>query len=159
MPHLERGTTVLEPRHRCDLSDRWGLGGIYTLTLNFQQYSDSFSSLQHAQNRAGALSLSLSIVDLKPSSKSIDFPINPWGKRVQNLIREQLHWFPNSKDHLVHVLVDGCVCYSWSLAPSRLEHRPVSLPSLWQHRKVCRHLLQRLKSPISRVHSLDLGTR
>ena len=116
-------------QHCRDLSDRWGLGGIYTLTLNFQQYSDSFSSLQHAQNRAGALSLSLSIVDLKPSSKSIDFPINPWGKRVQNLIREQLHWFPNCKEHLVHVLAGGCVCYSWSLAPSQLEHHLWSLPT------------------------------
>ena len=73
--------------------------------------------------------LSPSIVDLEPSSKSIDFPINPWEKRVQNLIREQLHWFLNSKEHLVHVLASGCVCYSWSLAPSQLEHRPWSLPT------------------------------
>jgi hypothetical protein len=30
---------------------------------------------------------------------------------------------------LVHVLADGCVCYSWSLAPSRPERRPWSLPT------------------------------
>ena len=61
LPHLKRGTAALEPRHCHDLSDRWGLGGIYTLPLSFQRYSASSSSLPHAQNRAGALSLSLTL--------------------------------------------------------------------------------------------------
>jgi hypothetical protein len=70
------------------------------------------------------------LAHLEPPSNSIDFLINPWEKRCQNSIREQLHWFPISEEHLVHVLASGCVCYSWSFAPSRLEHRPVRLPSL-----------------------------
>ena len=108
--------------------DRWGLGvyipfpfvpnGYLPLLPHF-----SMSKTEHE------LFLSPSIVDLKPSSKSIDFLINPWGKRVPNSIREQLHWFSNSKEHLVHVLASGCVCYSWSLAPSRLKHRPLNLPT------------------------------
>ena len=74
-------------------------------------------------------------------------------KRASSLI-------PNSKKHLVHVLAGGCVCYSLSLAPSRLERRPVNLPCLWQPPEVCNHLLQRVKSPlIWRVHSLDLRTK
>jgi hypothetical protein len=56
------------------------------------------------------------------------------------LIREQLHLFPISKKHLVHVLAGGCVCYSRSFALRRLERRPVSLSSLWQSREVCNHL-------------------
>jgi hypothetical protein len=73
-----------------------------------------------------------SIGDLELSSFSIDFSINPWEKKVPKVIREQIHWFPKPKEHLVHVLADGCVCYSWSFAPSRLERCPVSLPTLWQ---------------------------
>ena len=121
------GTAALKPRHCHDLSDRWGWGGIYTHPLPPQRLSSS-CRFSHAQTEK-ELSLSPSIVDLNPPSKSIDFPINPWWKRVQNSIREQVHWFPNSKEHLIHVLAGGCVCYSWSLAPSRLERRPWSLPT------------------------------
>ena len=63
-----------------DLSDRWGLGGIYTFPLPPNGNLLSSSSLQHVQNRAGALSLSHSIIDLKTPSKSIDFPIILEGK-------------------------------------------------------------------------------
>jgi hypothetical protein len=66
-----------------------------------------------------SLTLSLfSIGALELSSFPLWFPINPWEKKIPNLIREQIHWFPNSKEHLVHVLAGGCICYSWSLAPS-----------------------------------------
>ena len=57
LPHLKRGTAALEPRHCRDLSDHWGLGGIYTLPFPPQWLFFSFSSLQLAQNRKGALSL------------------------------------------------------------------------------------------------------
>ena len=77
LSHLKRGTAALEPWHCHDLSDRWGLGGIYTLPLPPRWLSASSSSLQLIQNRKEPLSLSPSIVDLEPSSKSIDFPINP----------------------------------------------------------------------------------
>ena len=119
-----RTWTVALPRLKWPL----GAGGIYTLPLPPQWLSASSSSLQLIPNRKEPLSLSLHF-DLEPSSKSIEFPINPWEKRVQNSIREQLHWFLNSKEHLVHVLASGCVCYSWSLTPSRLERRPWSLPT------------------------------
>ena len=32
VPHLERGTAALEPRHCHDLSDRWGWGGVLYLS-------------------------------------------------------------------------------------------------------------------------------
>ena len=51
------GTAALEQRHCRDSSDHWGLGGIYTLSFPPQRFSVSSFSLQHAQNRAGALSL------------------------------------------------------------------------------------------------------
>jgi hypothetical protein len=81
------------------------------------------------------------LTHLELPSNSIDFPINPWEKRWQNSIREQLHWFPILKEHLVLVLVSGCVCYSWSFAPSQLKRRLVSLPSLWQPQEVSNYLL------------------
>ena len=147
-----------------------GAWGIYIFPFLSQRYIHIdrqtnqpalfFLTSAHSKQSRSSLSLSHSIVDLKPPSISIDFSINPWGKRVHNLIREQLHWFLNSKEHLVHFLAGGCVCYSWSLAASRLERRLASLPSLWQPRKVCNHLLKLVNSPlISRVKSLDLRTR
>ena len=45
LPHLKRGTATLETRHYHDLSDRWGLWGIYTLLLSPQRLSASSSSL------------------------------------------------------------------------------------------------------------------
>ena len=45
VPHLERGTTALEPLHCHDLSEHWGLGGIYTLPLPPQWLSASSFSL------------------------------------------------------------------------------------------------------------------
>ena len=104
-----------------------GAGGIYTLTFPPQWLSTSSSSLQHAQNRAGALSPS--IIDLKPPSKSIDFPSILEGKGSKTWLESSSIDSSNSKEHLVHVLVGGCVCYSWSLAPSQLEHRLRSLPT------------------------------
>ena len=122
-------------RHCCTWREalqrlKWplGVGGIYTLPF---LPNCTLPLLPHFNTSKIEPELSLSpfIVDLKPPSKSIDFPINPWGKRIQNSIREQLHWFPNSKEHLVNVLASGCVCYSWSLAPGRLERHPWSLPT------------------------------
>ena len=36
VPHLKRGTVVVEPRHYRDLTDHWGLGGIYTFSIPLQ---------------------------------------------------------------------------------------------------------------------------
>ena len=158
LPHLKRGTATLKPRHCRDLSDRWGWGVF--IPILFLPNGSLLPLLILARPKEKMSSLSPSISDLEPSSKSIDFSINPWEKRIQNSIREQLHWFSISKEHLVHVLAGGCVCYSWSWASSWLERRPMSLSGLWQPWEVCNHLLQRVKSPlISRVHSLDLRMR
>ena len=91
----------------------------------------SSSSPSYSDQRiAVQCSLSLSSIGaLKVSSFPFYFPINPWEKKVPNSIREQIHCFPISKEHLVHVLAGGCVGYSWSLAPSRLERRPWTLPT------------------------------
>ena len=116
LPHLKRGTAALKPRHCHDLSDRWGWRVFISILFLPNGYLLSSAHSNSSKNRKWALSPSIS--DLEPSSKSMDFLINPWEKRVQNSIREQLHWFLNSKEHLVHVLANGCVCYSWSLASS-----------------------------------------
>ena len=65
LPHLKRGTAALEPRHRRDLSDRWGLGGIYTLPL---PPNGSLPLLPHSSSSKTerSLFLSPSIVDLEP---------------------------------------------------------------------------------------------
>ena len=120
------GTAALEPRHCRDLSDRWGLGGIYTLPLPPQQLSASSSSLQHAQNRVGALSPS--IVDLKPPSKSIDFPSIFEGKGSKTRLESSSIYSPTLKSTWF-TFWSVVICYSWSLAPSQLEHRPWSLPT------------------------------
>jgi hypothetical protein len=104
-------------------------GGIYTfpLALTSLLLPQRFIRLRTDQ----CSSLSPPLAHLELPSNSIDFTINPWEKMCQNLIREQFYWFPKFKEHLVHVLAGGCVCYSWSFAPSRRERRPMSLPSLW----------------------------
>ena len=79
LPHLKRGTTALEPRHWRDLSDRWGLGVFIPfpfLPNSSLPLLPHFSTPKIEQE----LSLSPSIVDLKPPSKSIDFPIILEGK-------------------------------------------------------------------------------
>ena len=73
LPHLKRGTVALEPWHCRDSSDRWELGGIYTFPLSPQWYSASSSSLQHAQNRKGALSLP-PLVTLSPQANPLISP-------------------------------------------------------------------------------------
>ena len=121
------GIATLEPWHCRDLNDRWGKG----VFISFPFFSNvSLLPLNHSvQSKAEKCSSLSSIGDLELPSFSIDFPINAWEKKIPNSIREQIHWFPTSKEHLVHVLVGGCICYSWSLAPSRLECRPWSLPT------------------------------
>ena len=112
LPHLSRSTAATKVTVGAD--------GVFIPIIflpNISLLAPAHSSSSKIEKE---LSLSPSIIGLKPPSKSIDFPINPWGKRVQNSIREQLHWFSNFKKHLVHVLADGSVCYSWSLAPSQL---------------------------------------
>ena len=89
LPHLKRGTTALEPRHCRDLSDRWGLGVFIPFPF---LPNGSLPLLPHfSSSKIERTSLSPSIVDLEPSSKSIYFPVNFLEKRVQNSIREQLH--------------------------------------------------------------------
>ena len=56
LPHLKRGTTAV--RHYCDLSDRWGLGGIYTLPL---PPNGSLPLLPHSSSSKTERSLSLSL--------------------------------------------------------------------------------------------------
>jgi hypothetical protein len=151
VPHLERGTATL----------KWPLEGreyLYFLCPppTALLLPHSFSSTEQSWCSS---SLS-SIVASQALKHSSDSTIKSWDKRQQNSSRELIHWFPKSKEHFVHVLADGCVRYSWSLAPSRLERCSVSLPSLWQPWEVCNHLLQLVKSPlISRVFSLNLRTR
>ena len=116
VPHLERGTTIVQHYHTWAATLSWlkwplGLRG-YLYPSSSSPTSLSLLLLILARpNRKEALSLP-PLLTSSPPSKSIDFPINPWGKRVLNSIREQLHWFPNSKENLVHVLASGCVCYS-----------------------------------------------
>ena len=43
VPHLKRGTTVVEPRHYRDLTDRWGLG-VFILLLALSNSSTSSSA-------------------------------------------------------------------------------------------------------------------
>ena len=164
LPHLKRDTTAV--RHSRTWATaltwlKWPLGaGGYLYPSPSSPTALCLFFLTLARSKQKGASLSPSIVDLEPSSKSTDFPINLWEKRVQNSTREQLHWFLNFKEHLVHVLTDGCVCYSWILAPSRLERRPWSLPTCVAVREVCNHLLKLLNSPlIPRVRSLDLRMR
>ena len=73
VPHLKRGTAAV--RHYRDLSDRWGLGVFIPFPF---LPNGSLPLLPHfSSSKIERTSLSPSIVDLEPSSKSIDFPINP----------------------------------------------------------------------------------
>ena len=122
LSQISRGTTMTYLTIRT-------MGGIYTSSLPSQRSSCMPSSFRPAGPDLCSLSLSSPLVTLSSQAFLFDFPINPWEKKVPNSIREQIHWFPNSKEHLVHVLASGCVCYSWSLAPSRLKRGPWSLPT------------------------------
>jgi hypothetical protein len=140
------------------LSDRYGQG-VFILFPILPNVHFFFSNGSLNIRLTKALSLP-PLAHLELPSDSIDFLINPWEKRCQNSIKDQLHWFSITKEHLVHVLTDGCVCYSWSFTPTWLQRRLVSLPSLWQPQEVCNHLLQWVKSPLtSRAHPLDLRMR
>jgi hypothetical protein len=100
--------------------------GYLYLFLSSTTALSSSPTVQTDEKQQVLISLSLYWHTLSSQATPLISTINPWEKRCQNSIREQLHWFPILKEHLVHVLADGCVCYSWSLAPSRLERRPVS---------------------------------
>jgi len=156
VPH--RGTTALRAvvPH---LSNRWEAGGYLYFSLSSITSLSSSPTVQTNENQQVLIS---SLLHWCPSSSQA-FPLTSPSilerKRCQKWLESSSTDF-QSLEHLVHVLAGGCACYSWSLAPSQLEHHPVSLASLWQPREVCNHLLQRVKSPlISRVHSLDLRTR
>ena len=78
--HLKRGTTAVRHCRTWAMALPWlkwplGARGIYTLPLPSQRYFASSSSLQHAQNRAGALSLSLP--PLLTSSPQANLLISP----------------------------------------------------------------------------------
>ena len=126
--YLERGTATLEPRYCRNLRDRWGW--VVLIPFPFLPNVSLLSLTHSARPRTEECpSLSPPLVTLSSQAFSLDSPMNPWEKKVPNSIREQILWFPNSKEHLVHVLAGGCVYYSWSFAPSRLEHHPWSLPT------------------------------
>ena len=88
VPHMKRGTAALELRHCRDLSDRWGLGGIYTFSLPPQCLSLLPTRSVRLEHNRVLFSLS-SIGDLELPTFYIDFPINHW-KKVPNSIREQI---------------------------------------------------------------------
>jgi hypothetical protein len=134
--------------------------GIYTFhVLPIVHFFFSNGSLDTRLTRAFSLFLHWHTLSSQATSLISPSILERKGGKTQ-LEREQLHWFLISKEHLVYVLAASCVCYSWSFAPSRLERHPVSLPILWQSRKVCNHPLQRVKLPLtSRAHPLDLRTR
>ena len=71
-------------------------GGIYTSSLPSQWSS---SSVDHSVRPEQLLAHSLSspLVTLSSQAFLCDFSINPWEKRLQNSIREQIHWFPKPK--------------------------------------------------------------
>ena len=102
VPHLEReallqgGTTALEPWHCRDLSDRGGLGGIYTLPLPPQWLSASSFSLQHVQNRAGALSLP-SLLTSSPQANPLISPSILKEKGSQTRLESSSINFPTLK--------------------------------------------------------------
>ena len=75
VPHMERGTTALEPRHYHDLSDHWGLGVFipFPFLPNISLFFLNHSACAEPKK---CFSLS-SIGDLALLSFSIDFFINP----------------------------------------------------------------------------------
>ena len=120
--HLERGTAVVQhyrtwamalPRLKWPL----GLGVLIPFPLPPQHLSSLSHSFSSSKNRRVPFSLS-SIGDLELPSILPWFPHQSLREKVPNSIREQILWFPYSKEHLVHGLAGGCVYYSWSLAPS-----------------------------------------
>jgi hypothetical protein len=89
---------LLSKARQCrDLFDCWDQG----------RYSYPFSSLtivffnlwpfRPTPTELFVHSLSSPLVNLNSQAFFCDFPINPWEKRLQNSIREQIHWFSKSK--------------------------------------------------------------
>ena len=113
VPHLERGTVALRVALP-HLSNRWEAGGYLYFSLSSITSLSSFPTVQTDENQQ-VLIFSLSLLHWCPSSSQA-FPLTSPSilekKKVSKVIREQLHRFPKPKEHLVHVLAGGCVCYS-----------------------------------------------
>ena len=99
--HLKRGTAA--ERHYCSWATvlprhNWPLGwGVFIPLTLPSNGSSSTSTLQTDAQLLIYCSLSSPLVTLSSQAFLCDFSINPWEKRLQNSIREQIHWFPNSK--------------------------------------------------------------
>jgi hypothetical protein len=97
-------TTAVEPRHCHDLTDHWRWRVFIPLPLP-SNGSSSTSAHSVRSEQTCAHSLSSPLVTLSSQAFLCDFPINPWEKRLQNSIRQQIHWFLNSKS--------TCSRFSW----------------------------------------------
>ena len=109
VPHQERGTTIV-----CNYRTwatalpwlKWPLGLGVLIPFPFLPNISLLSPTHSAHLRTEECpSLSPPLVTLSSQAFSLDFPINPWEKKVPNSIREQILWFPNSKKHLIHALL------------------------------------------------------
>ena len=102
-PHLKRGATTMR-HYRSSAATlqqlNWPLGLGEYLYLSHSSLSNGSSSSPSHLDRCHQLFghfLSSPLVTLSSQAFFCDFPINPWEKRLQNSIREQILCFPKPK--------------------------------------------------------------